>query len=77
MKKFPQRFLLLSLCALLGAATPLRAETPPIFDRAQRADGARVVPDKFLRAFDPMTIFFDRRRPGRKTAGRRTRREIS
>ncbi len=58
MKKFPQRFLLLSLCALLGAATPLRAETPPVFDRAQRADGARVAPDKFLRAYDPVTIFF-------------------
>ena len=42
------RLLLLSLCALLVAAAPLRAETPPIFDRAQRADGARVAPDRIL-----------------------------
>ncbi len=52
------RLLLLSLCALLVAAAPLRAETPPIFDRAQRADGARVAPDRFLRAYDPVTVFF-------------------
>ncbi|CCJ06532.1 alpha-2-macroglobulin [Methylocystis sp. SC2] len=53
-----KRLLLLSLCALLAAATPLRAEAPPVFDRAQRADGARVAPDRFLRAYDPVTIFF-------------------
>ena len=52
------RLLLLSLCALLVAAVPLRAETPPIFDRAQRADGARVAPDQFVRAYDPVTVFF-------------------
>ena len=30
-----------------------------LFDTAQRADGARVTPDRFLRDFDPLTIFFD------------------
>ena len=53
-----KNILLLSLCAFLGAAAPLRAETPPVFDRAQRADGARVAPDRFLRAYDPVTVFF-------------------
>jgi len=28
-------------------------------DKLARADGARVVPDRFLRAWDPVTIFFD------------------
>ncbi|MGD9656414.1 MAG: MG2 domain-containing protein [Methylocystis sp.] len=53
-----KKILLLALCALLAAAAPLRAEAPPIFDHAQRADGARVAPDRFLRAYDPVTIFF-------------------
>ena len=57
-----KNILLLSLCAFLGAflgaAAPLRAEAPPMFDRAQRADGARVAPDRFLRAYDPVTVFF-------------------
>ncbi len=30
------------------------------FDRLQRADGAHVVPDRFLRRWDPVTILFDR-----------------
>ncbi|MGJ0395480.1 MAG: alpha-2-macroglobulin family protein [Methylocystis sp.] len=53
-----KKILLLSLCALLAATAPLRAEAPPIFDHAQRADGARVAPDRFLRAYDPVTVFF-------------------
>jgi len=53
-----KKLLLLTLCALLAAGAPLRAEAPPIFDRAQRADGARVTPDRFLRAYDPVTVFF-------------------
>lgn len=28
-------------------------------DKLVRADGARIVPDRFLRAWDPITIFFD------------------
>ena len=53
-----KKLLLLSLCALLAAATPLRAEAPPVFDHAQRADGVRVAPDRFLRGYDPVTVFF-------------------
>ncbi|MCC3246831.1 alpha-2-macroglobulin [Methylocystis sp. WRRC1] len=49
---------LLLFCAALSFAQPVRAEPPPAFDRAQRADGARVTPDRFLRSYDPLTIFF-------------------
>ena len=28
------------------------------FDRPERADGARVTPDKLLRGYDPITVFF-------------------
>src|SRR5205814_1869805 len=31
-------------------------------DRLQRADGAKVVPERFLRSWDPVTLFFDRDR---------------
>jgi len=57
-----KKFLILSISVLLGLSAPLCAETssPPVFDRAQRADGARVVPEKFLRGWDPVTIFFDK-----------------
>lgn len=50
--------LLFLFCATLAFVTPAQAQTPPLFDQAQRADGARVTPDKFLRSFDPLTIFF-------------------
>ncbi|MBV9076250.1 MAG: alpha-2-macroglobulin, partial [Methylobacteriaceae bacterium] len=36
------------------------AAAPFALDRLQRADGASVVPDRFLRRWDPITIFFDR-----------------
>lgn len=54
-------FVLLILSALTMFTSSLRAETDaqPIFDRAQRADGARVTPDSFLRSWDPITIFFN------------------
>ncbi|OBS53228.1 MULTISPECIES: alpha-2-macroglobulin [Methylosinus] len=53
------RFVALVLLALFSSIMPLRAE-PQAFDQLRRADGARVVPEKFLRSFDPITIFFDR-----------------
>ncbi len=34
------------------------AQAPPQLDRLQRADGARVVPDRFLRRWDPVTVLF-------------------
>ncbi len=46
--------LLLGLC--LGCAAPASAQTP--LDRLQRTDGASVVPDHFLRRWDPLTVLF-------------------
>lgn len=45
-------------------SAPVRPQTivaAPEFpaDKLVRADGARVVPDRFLRAWDPVTVFFD------------------
>ncbi len=40
-----------------AVAAPAAAEFPT--DKLLRADGARVVPDRFLRAWDPVTVFFD------------------
>ncbi|ARN83567.1 MG2 domain-containing protein [Methylocystis bryophila] len=39
----------------VAADNPLRAQS---LDFTQRADGARVVPERFLREWDPITIFF-------------------
>ena len=56
-----KRLVLWFVLAALGvfvAPAPLRAG--PQLDRLQRADGARVVPERFLRRWDPVTLFFDR-----------------
>ncbi len=53
-----KKSLFLLLCAALSFSQAARAEAPPQFDRAQRADGARIAPDRFLRGYDPLTIFF-------------------
>ena len=45
--------ILLLLCATA------RAQVPPQLDWLQRADGTHVVPDHFLRRWDPVTILFD------------------
>ncbi len=42
----------------LLARSPRCAQVPPQLDRLQRADGARVVPDHFLRRWDPVTVLF-------------------
>ena len=59
--------------ALFAPGPRAEPQSPSInFDRVQRADGARVVPEKFLRDWDPVTIFFDsdagpqKRRPRRR-----------
>jgi uncharacterized protein YfaS (alpha-2-macroglobulin family) len=44
---------------LLAAVTPSFAETAPQLDILQRADGARIVPEHFLRSWDPVTVFFE------------------
>src|SRR5256885_1101920 len=41
------------------AALLLVAAAPAQLDKLQRADGALVVPDRFLRSWDPVTVFFD------------------
>ena len=42
------------------AAEPRNPARAPVqLDRLQRADGASVVPEKFLRRWDPITVFFD------------------
>ena len=58
------RALALAMTIVLPAAASaqnLAAEQPrpPVqLDRLQRADGASVVPEKFLRRWDPITVFF-------------------
>ena len=45
---------------LLLLATPAVAQVPPVLDRLQRADGTQILPDRFLRRWDPVTVLFDR-----------------
>lgn len=53
------------LAALILAVLPLPlvapafAQMPPVLDRLQRADGTQVLPDRFLRRWDPVTVLFD------------------
>ncbi|VTZ26543.1 Alpha-2-macroglobulin domain protein (fragment) [Methylocella tundrae] len=49
------------LCGLFLAAlaSVASAEPAPQLDVLQRADGARVVPEHFLRSWDPVTFFFE------------------
>jgi uncharacterized protein YfaS (alpha-2-macroglobulin family) len=56
------RWLAAALVPLVLALSPAaRADTPPPqLDRLQRADGAHVVPETFLRRWDPVTLFLDR-----------------
>ena len=54
-----RRFALVILLALLLLPVLAAADTvPPPLDQVQRADGALVVPDHFLRRWDPVTVFF-------------------
>jgi uncharacterized protein YfaS (alpha-2-macroglobulin family) len=50
----------LSLALAAASLAPARAQVPPALDQLQRADNTRLVPDRFLRTWDPVTIFFDR-----------------
>ena len=45
--------------ASVPAIAPASAQAPATFDQLKRADGAKVVPDRFLRSWDPITLFFD------------------
>ena len=57
MKRLPLLLALMCAAVLLGTVYAPAAEQ---LDRLQRADGVQVVPDTFLRSWDPVTIFFDR-----------------
>ncbi len=48
----------LAAAVAVAVATGANAQVPPQLDRLQRADGIQVVPDHFLRAWDPLTVFF-------------------
>ena len=60
--KSSRRFAPLSLLALLLCVRPVTAQKPPsrtsIAARPASSSGTVVVPDKFLRRWDPVTIFF-------------------
>ena len=47
-----------SFIARADAQAPIPASGQ--LDRLQRADGAKIVPERFLRSWDPVTLFFDR-----------------
>jgi uncharacterized protein YfaS (alpha-2-macroglobulin family) len=48
----------LASSALVSAGHAQQNSAPPVLDVLQRADGAKIVPEKFLRAYDPVTVFF-------------------
>ncbi|PNG27192.1 alpha-2-macroglobulin family protein [Methylocella silvestris] len=50
--------MLLAAVCLSFAPHPVRADGAPQFDILERADGARIVPERFLRSWDPVTLFF-------------------
>jgi uncharacterized protein YfaS (alpha-2-macroglobulin family) len=55
----PVRFLsLIAVLALLLLSGLARAADAPTLDQVRRADGVQVVPDHFLRRWDPVTVFF-------------------
>lgn len=58
MKVFLLAGLALCVAQPLRADSGTRAAASAAFDRVQRADGARVTPDRFLRGYDPLTVFF-------------------
>ena len=57
MKRFALSLALL-MAPLPVQLHPAQAEAPAQLDRLQRADGAQVVPDRFLRRWDPITVLF-------------------
>ncbi|MGV1760213.1 alpha-2-macroglobulin [Rhizobium sp. A22-96] len=59
MKKIVFLFALaLASSALISSGYAQQGAPSPALDVLQRADGVKIVPEKFLRAYDPVTIFF-------------------
>ena len=52
---FQKRIFLLFFLIFASCAS---AQLPPILDQLHRADGAQILPDRFLREWDPITILF-------------------
>ena len=52
--------LAVGLTLLCAACARAESAVPPQLDKLQRADGAKVVPERFLRSWDPVTVFFER-----------------
>ncbi|QND48095.1 alpha-2-macroglobulin [Rhizobium lusitanum] len=50
--------LALASSTLISSGHAQQVTAPPTLDVLQRADGVKIVPEKFLRAYDPVTIFF-------------------
>ncbi|MGO4569656.1 alpha-2-macroglobulin [Rhizobium sp. 2YAF20] len=50
--------LALASSALVSSGYAQQGTPSPTLDALQRADGVKIVPEKFLRAYDPVTIFF-------------------
>ena len=59
-KYFVVATLVLGLALLLMAGARAEGTAALQLDKLQRADGAKIVPERFLRSWDPVTIFFDR-----------------
>ncbi|AVA26357.1 MULTISPECIES: MG2 domain-containing protein [unclassified Rhizobium] len=50
--------LALASSTLISSSHAQQSANSPTLDVLQRADGVKIVPEKFLRAYDPVTIFF-------------------
>ena len=59
MKRMLTVLSLLVWAGAVGAQPMPPAAVPPVLDQLRRADGAHVVPDRFLRRWDPVTVLFD------------------
>ncbi len=49
---------ILMFLAFLIFASCASAQVPPVLDQLHRADGTQILPDRFLREWDPITILF-------------------
>ncbi|MGE3536123.1 MAG: alpha-2-macroglobulin family protein [Candidatus Tectimicrobiota bacterium] len=50
---------LLMFLVIFGLGATARAQAPVRLDSVQRVDGVQVLPETFLRSWDPITIFFE------------------
>ena len=55
----PKALLAQSFFLLLLVFASAVAQTPPVLDRLHRVDGTHILPDRFLREWDAVTVLFD------------------